>query len=123
MQRYLGLGIRFAQGGGEWPSLTAGARARMDFLRGLPNYGAIVATARERTPWFPVQAPPGMRRRHWLIMALFVVIGLVNSLDRATLSIANPLIRQDLGISVGQMGCCCRPSCGPMPGPSCRSGW
>jgi sugar phosphate permease len=51
-----------------------------------------------------LQAPPAMRRRHWLIMVLFVVIGLVNSLDRATITIANPLIRQDLAISVSQMG-------------------
>jgi sugar phosphate permease len=48
--------------------------------------------------------PASMARRHWLIMTLFVVIGLVNSLDRATITIANPLIRQDLGISVSQMG-------------------
>src|ERR1035437_3119884 len=51
-----------------------------------------------------LQVPPKLRRRHWLIIALFVVVGLVNSLDRATLSIANPLIRHDLGISAGQMG-------------------
>jgi len=36
MRRYLALGIRFAQGGGDTNLLTAGARARMDFLRGLP---------------------------------------------------------------------------------------
>ena len=51
-----------------------------------------------------LQAPARLRRRHWLIITLFVVVGLVNSLDRATLSIANPLIRHDLGISAGQMG-------------------
>jgi MFS family permease len=33
-----------------------------------------------------------------------VAVGLVNSLDRATITIANPLIRHDLGISIGQMG-------------------
>jgi len=48
--------------------------------------------------------PASMARRHWLIMTLFVVIGIVNSLDRATIAIANPLIRQDLGVSVSQMG-------------------
>ncbi len=36
MQRYLGLGIRFAQGGGDTAFMTAGAKARMAFLRGLP---------------------------------------------------------------------------------------
>jgi len=51
-----------------------------------------------------LHAPAGLRRRHWLIITLFVVVGLVNSLDRATLSIANPLIRHDLGISAGGMG-------------------
>ncbi len=49
-------------------------------------------------------APPRLRRRHRLILSLFVMVGLVNSLDRATLAIANPLIRQDLGISIGEMG-------------------
>ncbi len=51
-----------------------------------------------------LHAPARLRRRHWLIITLFVVVGLVNSLDRATLSIANPLIRHDLGISAGEMG-------------------
>ncbi len=37
MRRYLGLGIRFAQGGGDMAFLAAGARTRMDFLRGLPD--------------------------------------------------------------------------------------
>jgi 2-keto-3-deoxy-L-rhamnonate aldolase RhmA len=36
MRRTLGLGIRFAQGGGDTNFLTAGAKARMDFLRSLP---------------------------------------------------------------------------------------
>jgi sugar phosphate permease len=51
-----------------------------------------------------LHAPATLRRRHYLIITLFVVVGLVNSLDRATLSIANPLIRHDLGLSAGQMG-------------------
>ncbi len=52
----------------------------------------------------PRKAGPRLRRYHALILTLFVGIGLVNSLDRATLAIANPLIRHDLGISLGQMG-------------------
>ncbi len=52
----------------------------------------------------PQKAGPRLRRYHGLILTLFVGIGLVNSLDRATLAIANPLIRHDLGISLGQMG-------------------
>jgi sugar phosphate permease len=55
-------------------------------------------------PTAPLRAPPGLRRRHYLILSLFVLVGLVNSLDRATLAIANPLIRRDLGISIGEMG-------------------
>jgi MFS family permease len=50
------------------------------------------------------KAGPRLRRYHYLLLTLFVGIGLVNSLDRATLAIANPLIRHDLGISLGQMG-------------------
>jgi MFS family permease len=45
-----------------------------------------------------------MRRRHWLIIVLLVTIGLVNSMDRATISIANLPIRNELGLSVVQMG-------------------
>ncbi len=37
MRRYLGLGIRFAQGGGDSAFLAAGARTRMNFLRGLSD--------------------------------------------------------------------------------------
>jgi 2-keto-3-deoxy-L-rhamnonate aldolase RhmA len=37
MQRYLGLGMCFAQGGGDTAFMTAGAKARMAFLRGLPG--------------------------------------------------------------------------------------
>jgi sugar phosphate permease len=51
-----------------------------------------------------LRAPVRLRRRHHLIIVLFVAVGLVNSLDRATITIANPLIRHDLGISIGQMG-------------------
>ena len=50
------------------------------------------------------RASPRLQRRHRLIIALFVAVGLVNSLDRATITIANPLVRHDLGISIGQMG-------------------
>jgi sugar phosphate permease len=40
----------------------------------------------------------------WGVVAQLSVIGMINYMDRATLSIANPLIRQDLGLSVAQMG-------------------
>jgi sugar phosphate permease len=35
---------------------------------------------------------------------LLVLSGVVNYIDRATLAVANPLIRQDLGLTVGDMG-------------------
>ena len=37
-------------------------------------------------------------------LTLLVVSGMVNYMDRAAVSIANPLIRQDLGLSVADMG-------------------
>jgi sugar phosphate permease len=37
-------------------------------------------------------------------LALLVVAGVVNYIDRATLAVANPLIRQDLGLSIADMG-------------------
>ena len=35
---------------------------------------------------------------------MLVVAGVVNYIDRATLAVANPLIRQDLGLSIADMG-------------------
>ena len=37
-------------------------------------------------------------------LAMLVLAGVVNYIDRATLAVANPLIRQDLGLSVADMG-------------------
>ena len=37
-------------------------------------------------------------------LVLLVLSGVVNYIDRATLAIANPLIPQDLGLSIGDMG-------------------
>src|SRR5271166_417128 len=37
-------------------------------------------------------------------LVLLVLSGVVNYIDRATLAIANPLIRQDLGLSISDMG-------------------
>jgi MFS family permease len=37
-------------------------------------------------------------------LTLLFVIGVLNYMDRATLSVANPLIRKDLGVSVAEMG-------------------
>ena len=49
-------------------------------------------------------APPHIRRRQTLALALLVLTGVINYLDRATLAVANEFIRADLGLSLGQMG-------------------
>lgn len=45
-----------------------------------------------------------LRAMQYGVVAQLAVIGVINSMDRTTLSIANPLIRHDLGISLAQMG-------------------
>ena len=49
-------------------------------------------------------ASPRVRRVERTALLLLVATGAVNYVDRATLAVANPLIRHDLGISVGGMG-------------------
>jgi hypothetical protein len=50
--------------------------------------------------------PASARTRHPRRTAIIILImsGTVNYLDRATLAVANPLVRQDLGLSVSGMG-------------------
>jgi sugar phosphate permease len=48
--------------------------------------------------------PPRVRRVQLSALVLLVIAGTLNYVDRATLSIANPLIRQDLGLSIADMG-------------------
>ena len=43
------------------------------------------------------------RTRRWAL-AILILSGAVNYIDRSTLAIANPLIRQDLGLSISEMG-------------------
>ncbi|BCG02765.1 MFS transporter (plasmid) [Paraburkholderia sp. PGU19] len=50
------------------------------------------------------QAPPKIRRAQIVALTLLMVSGIVNYLDRGTLAVANPLIRHDLGLSLGEMG-------------------
>ncbi len=53
----------------------------------------------------PKLAPPAsIRRRQRSALILLVLAGTLNYLDRSTLSIANPLIRNELGLSIGDMG-------------------
>ncbi|WP_028661357.1 MFS transporter [Nocardioides insulae] len=64
-------------------------------------------------PVTPVQDPPrttgtgltsALRRTRWLFVALLVLGGIVNYLDRSTLSVGNTTISEDLGLSNTQMG-------------------
>jgi sugar phosphate permease len=50
------------------------------------------------------QASPRVRRVQRSALTMLVVAGTLNYLDRSTLSIANPLIRQELGLSIADMG-------------------
>jgi len=45
-----------------------------------------------------------VKRLRTTALALLVIAGSINYLDRSAVSVANPLIRDDLGLSVGQMG-------------------
>jgi sugar phosphate permease len=49
-------------------------------------------------------APASIRTRQRSALVMLVVAGTLNYLDRSTLSIANPLIRQELGLSIADMG-------------------
>ncbi|WP_428484258.1 MFS transporter [Rhodopila sp.] len=49
-------------------------------------------------------APLRIRRTQRNALIMLVIAGTLNYLDRSTLSIANPLIRQELGLSIGDMG-------------------
>ncbi|MGI3902213.1 MAG: MFS transporter [Janthinobacterium lividum] len=49
-------------------------------------------------------ASPRVKRIQTVSLALLVTAGVVNYVDRATLAVANPLIRQDLGLTIPDMG-------------------
>ncbi|EIZ82864.1 major facilitator transporter [Methylobacterium sp. GXF4] len=49
-------------------------------------------------------ATPRVKRIQTISLTLLVTAGVVNYVDRATLAVANPLIRQDLGLSISDMG-------------------
>jgi len=50
------------------------------------------------------QATARLKSVQRVALALLVVAGVVNYIDRATLAVANPLIREDLGLSIADMG-------------------
>ncbi len=49
-------------------------------------------------------ASPRVKRIQTVSLALLVTAGVVNYVDRATLAVANPLIREDLGLTIPDMG-------------------
>lgn len=51
-----------------------------------------------------VQATPKVKSIQRTALAMLVVAGAINYIDRATLAVANPLIREELGLSISQMG-------------------
>lgn len=50
------------------------------------------------------QLPARVRQTQRSALSMLVLAGTLNYLDRSTLSIANPLIRQELGLSIADMG-------------------
>jgi sugar phosphate permease len=49
-------------------------------------------------------ATPRLKSIQLVALALLVVAGVINYIDRATLAVANPLIREELGLSIADMG-------------------
>ncbi len=52
----------------------------------------------------PSTIPPRVKAAQRSALIMLVSAGTLNYIDRATLSVANPLIRQDLGLSIADMG-------------------
>jgi MFS family permease len=51
-----------------------------------------------------LQATPRLKSIQRAAVVMLVVAGVINYVDRATLAVANPLIREDLGLSIADMG-------------------
>ena len=51
-----------------------------------------------------LKATPRVRSIQRAALAMLVVAGVINYVDRATLAVANLLIRHDLGLSIADMG-------------------
>ena len=50
------------------------------------------------------RATPRVRSIQIAALAMLVMAGVINYIDRATLAVANPLIREELGLSIADMG-------------------
>ena len=51
-----------------------------------------------------IAATPRLRSIQRTALALLVLSGAINTIDRAALAVANPLVRHDLGLSISDMG-------------------
>jgi MFS family permease len=51
-----------------------------------------------------IPRPPRLRRTQRMALVLLLTGCTLNYIDRSTLAIANPLVREDLGFSLGEMG-------------------
>jgi len=49
-------------------------------------------------------ASPRLRKIQRTALTMLVISGAVSTIDRAALAVANPLVRQDLGLSIAEMG-------------------
>ena len=49
-------------------------------------------------------ASPRLRRIQRIAVGMLLLTGAINYIDRVALAIANPLIRQDLHLSIAEMG-------------------
>ena len=49
-------------------------------------------------------ATPHLKRIQRIALVMLVIAGVINYVDRATLAVANPLIREELGLSIADMG-------------------
>lgn len=63
-----------------------------------------VSSAAESAGAMPMVTSRRAQRQRWLCVALFVIGLVINYFDRVTLSIGNPEIRHDLGLSVAETG-------------------
>src|SRR6201996_496897 len=50
------------------------------------------------------KATPRLKSVQVAALAMLVMAGVINYIDRATLAVANPLIREELGLSIADMG-------------------
>src|ERR1700742_5200503 len=51
-----------------------------------------------------LKASPRLKSIQRVALAILVVAGVINYIDRATLAVGSPLIRHDLGLSIADMG-------------------